>query len=89
MIHACANNKSYYFVLILILFLGFSLGIVVSADKQLQMVVVLLTAFFYLVWGILHHRLHHDLSLKIVIEYVLIGSLGMSVVFFLLRGGSL
>lgn len=56
-------------------------------SKDIQMLIVMLAALLYVGLGIAHHITHHDLSAKIVIEYTLIGSLGMSIVLFFLRGG--
>ncbi|HSA84343.1 MAG TPA: hypothetical protein VLF20_05685 [Patescibacteria group bacterium] len=54
----------------------------VSSDLILKRAIVCFMAVFYIVWAILHHWLHHSLSKKIVIEYVLIGLLGVVVVLF-------
>lgn len=80
------KHIGYYFSLITILALGIFLSLQTSGDRQLQMLIMVMTVFFYVLWGILHHLLEHDLSIKIVIEYVLIGSLTMSIVLFLVRG---
>lgn len=80
------GHIGYYFSLLAILALGFILTLA-TADKQEQALVVTLTAFFYVLWGILHHLLHHDLTAKIVVEYVLTGSLGLALVLFILKGG--
>ncbi len=80
------KHWGYYLSLLAILGAGF-LIIIFSADKSLQLLVLILTALFYILWGIIHHHLHHDLTAKIVVEYVLMGALGISVVFLLLKGG--
>lgn len=80
------KHTGYYFSLIIILALGIFLSLQTSGDRQLQMLIMVMTVFFYVAWGILHHLLEHDLNIKIVIEYVLIGSLAMSIVLFLVRG---
>jgi len=49
--------------------------------------IILLCGIFYVVIGIIHHLLAHDISSKIVLEYVLMATLGISIVFFLLKGG--
>lgn len=81
------EHISYYISLSVILFLGVILTMQFSSNKQLQMLTVVLTTIFYIILSIVHHKENHELSNKIVIEYVLIGSLGMIVVFFLLKGG--
>lgn len=83
------NHAAYYIVLILILGSGFFMTVLATPHKQLQMVTIVMTTFFYIAWGILHHLVNHNLTAKIVIEYVLIGSFGLSAVFFLLKGGLL
>lgn len=83
------KHWGYYLSLLGILFLGIFLAIQASPDRQLQMLTVILTTFFYVAWGILHHFLNHDLTVKIVIEYLLIGSLGMAIILFLLRGATI
>lgn len=77
----------YYFFLTAILILGIFFSVQFSYNKQLQMLMVVITSLFYVGWGILHHYVHHDLNAKIVIEYVLIGSLGMTIVLFIIKGG--
>lgn len=79
------TNIGYYFSLALILILGFFLSQEFSYEPQIQLLIIVMTACFYVLWGILHHVIHHDLNAKIVIEYVLIGSLGMSLMLFLLK----
>lgn len=81
------DHLAYYISLILILGLGFLGAFLASPDRQLQMSIVVLTTFSYVGFGLLHHLISHDLNLKIVIEYVLIGSLGLSLIFFLMKGG--
>lgn len=77
----------YYIFLIFLLSLGIFLTIQTGYDRQLQFIIIILTAFFYVILGILHHLFEHDLSSKIVLEYVLMGALGISVVLFFLKGG--
>jgi len=77
----------YYISLSVILGFGLLITIAVSNHTRLQMLSIFLTAFFYIIWGILHHLINHDLTAKIVVEYILIGSFGVTVVFFLLKGG--
>ena len=42
---------------------------------------------FYMILGILHHFVNHELTAKIMVEYILIGALGISIVFFIIVGG--
>jgi hypothetical protein len=74
----------YYFTFLCIELSGLGAVLFFATDKYLQLVVVFLMVFFYIVWSIFHHYIHHNLTLKIFLEYVLIGSLGEAVIFFLL-----
>jgi len=79
-----SEHTIYYLILAAILYLSFLLAHT-SSDRGFQIGVVVAATFFYVLWGIMHHLLNHDLHVKIVVEYMLIGSLGLSIVFFLLR----
>jgi hypothetical protein len=81
------RHIGYYFSLLAVLALGFFLIYFVAPNRQLQMLVFVITTIFYIALGILHHRVNHDLTTKIVIEYILIGAFGIAVMFFLFKGG--
>lgn len=72
----------YYTTLILVLCSGFSL-LFFGFDKQFQVIIFVSIISFYIVWTIMHHYLHHVLTMKIVLEYVLIGVLGFCLSLFL------
>ena len=77
------DHLSYYISLALLMFLGGFLVVVSSPYVQLQIIFIVITAVFYIAWGIIHHMVHHDLHAKIVVEYVLIGGLVVAIAFFL------
>lgn len=77
------KHSPYYISLVAILTLGFLLAYN-SPNKIFQIGVIIAITFFYVLWGIMHHLLNHDLSIKIVIEYILIGVFGLTIIFFLL-----
>ena len=77
------KHSAYYASLIVILTLGFLLAYK-SSNRSFQIGAVVATAFFYVLWGIMHHLINHDLNVKIVIEYILIGVFGLTIIFFLL-----
>ncbi len=81
------RHIGYYFSLVSLLILGFLLFLFASPNRQLQMLVFIITTIFYIGWGLLHHKINHDLTVRIMIEYVLIGSLGITIMLFLLKGG--
>lgn len=81
------NHIVYYFLLSAILLGGISLIFAASPDRQSQMMIVVGMGFSYVLVGIIHHLINHDLVAKIVIEYVLIAALGIAAAFFIFKGG--
>ena len=78
-----SQHAAYYISLVTILTLSFLLAYS-SSDRGFQLGVIIFTTFFYVLWGIIHHLINHDLHTKIVIEYILIGAFGLRIIFFLL-----
>jgi len=83
MLKRISEHTIYYISLIIILSLGFLLAYS-SSDRGFQIGVIVAITFFYALWGIMHHLINHDLNVKIVIEYILIGVFGLTIIFFLL-----
>lgn len=81
------DHTHYYLSLIVILFLGFLFVYETSPNKYLQFWGILATSIIYAVWGIIHHGRSHILVAKIVVEYMLIGALGIALALFVLKGG--
>lgn len=81
------NHNLYYLSLLSVLFSGIVLVIIFSGDSILQMLTVVGVAFSYVILGIVHHLIDHDLVLKIVVEYILIAALGIAAALFVFRGG--
>ncbi len=75
-------HQIYYVLELLILTGGFYGIFILSGDFHRQVAALLVLLCFYAVWGILHHKMHHTLKKKIVIEYILISLIVMA--FFLL-----
>lgn len=84
MLKKISEHGPYYISLVIILSLAFLLAYNNSYDRNFQLGVIIATTFFYVLWGIIHHLLNHDLHTKIVVEYILIGAFGLAVIFFLL-----
>lgn len=83
MLKRISEHTIYYVALIIMLSLGFLLAYA-SSDRSFQIGVIVATTFFYVLWGIMHHLMNHDLHAKIVVEYILIGAFGLTIIFFLL-----
>ena len=82
------KHFAYYFSLFIILFFGLILVFLSSPNVKMQEFVTLVTVFFYIVSGILHHYINHEINVKIMVEYILIGLLGLSIIFFVLMAMS-
>jgi hypothetical protein len=89
MLKKLQQHLGYYLSLSAILLLGLVLVLLTSPNIASQSLIISATVFFYILWGVLHHLINHELSLRIVIEYVLIGALGLSILFFMTMGGLL
>lgn len=79
------QHSGYYIFLATILIFGLLVTYLTHSNRIFQVGTIIATTSFYVLWGIMHHLINHDLSLKIVIEYILIGAFGLTVIFFLLR----
>lgn len=55
-----------------------------SHNSLYQIIIAVGVAVAYVFWGVVHHYLAKDLDVSIVIEYVVIGTLGLVVLFSLL-----
>ena len=49
-------------------------------DTFFKGAVLVAAAVAYVVWGIIHHYIHEDLHASVVIEYILVASLGLVVI---------
>ena len=74
----------YLFLLVMEALIG-ALIIMSQGDRYMQLVYGLFAAIIYVVWGIIHHLINHTLHKKGVIEYLLMGAVGVSVLYFFLR----
>lgn len=81
------KHIAYYVSFLLIMGAGISAVFLSQGDKNLQLDFVLMLAGAYLIWGILHHFIHHSVTLRLVIEYIVVACLGVAVIFFLFNGG--
>lgn len=86
MIRLDKEHLSYYILLFLLMLLGLVASLFFSPNKQAQTIFIIFTGIIYIFSGILHHVLEHDINLKVVVEYILIGGLGISLMLFLLKG---
>jgi len=83
-IKAFFRHLPHYLTLFGILFAGLLGFVVFSYDRVFQVIIAVAVAVSYVCWGITHHIIHKDFYISIVIEYLLVASLGLIVVFSLI-----
>jgi hypothetical protein len=75
----------YYTIFVIVELFGLAMLYFLSTDKFMQFIIISFMATFYIGWSILHHYHHHNVTAKIVIEYVLIGLLGVVISFLIFQ----
>ncbi len=79
-----SRHLPHYFALFGVLIVGLLAFLFFSYDRLFQASVAVALAASYVSWGIVHHWLHHDLHLSVVIEYIAVACLGLVMVFSLI-----
>lgn len=74
----------HYSTLLAILGTGVIGFYIFSYDRLFQAAVGVSIAVSYVAWGIVHHKIHDDLHASVVVEYILVASLGLVIVFSLI-----
>lgn len=83
-IYKVAKDLPHYLSLFGILWAGMLAFAVFSYDKVFQSAVAIAVSVAYIVWGVIHHFIHRDLYLQVVLEYVAVATLGLVVLFSLI-----
>lgn len=76
------NHASHYIPLFLILLLGLWGMFTYQYDTVMQRAIIVCVAMGYVVWGVVHHKLHEELSFEIFLEYLFVALIGSAIVFF-------
>lgn len=76
-------HNLYYLVELLILTGGFYVIFRLSYSFKLQAIALIGVLIFYTIAGIFHHKVQHNLHIKIVIEYILISLLMLAIFLFI------
>jgi len=71
----------HYIVLFSIVGVGATAFFQLAGNSPLQLLIGIVTTLSYIGWGIIHHALHGDLHMKVVVEYAVIG---LVAIFFLI-----
>ena len=80
-------HLGYYFLLLTILIVGLIITWSLGPNKTYQFLSIVTLSIIYVIVGVIHHLLDHDLVGKIVIEYFLVALLGIAAAFFMFKGG--
>lgn len=78
------RHLQHYLPLMGVVFVGFFGFWFLRYDKSLQMAVSIATGSAYVAWGIIHHHIHRDLHISVVVEYLAIAILGLVIIFSML-----
>ena len=79
-----ANDTQHYLPLIGIFTAGILAFVVFSYDREFQVGIALSLTVAHVTWGIVHHIVHKNLSVLIVLEYIAISLLGLTVMLSLI-----
>lgn len=66
----------HYMGLVFVLGVGLIGFFVFSYMREVQMAIAAGLAIAYFVWGVMHHYIHKDLTVSVILEYVLFAILG-------------
>lgn len=80
------ERVSHFIILALILVGGVVAFFWVSPNSSLQFIIGIITSVSYVLWGLIHHSLQHDLHKRIVVEYILIGAIAIILLATILQG---
>lgn len=70
------EHIQHYSSLIGILIVTVAGYFVFSFSKEYQLALITAASLAYVTWGITHHYIHKDLSIQVIIEYMVVASLG-------------
>jgi hypothetical protein len=78
------KHIKYYSALLVMQIIGFFAILSLTGNHDLQIGIIIISTIGYVAWAILHQRLEHRLTSKVVIEYMLFGVFGIivSLIFF-------
>lgn len=74
-----------YIVLVCILVGGGLAFYYVRASTSLQLMVGIIMSAAYVLWGIIHHTVKKELHMRVVIEYILMGTIAVVLLATILR----
>ena len=78
-----AKHFPHYLSLVGLFAVGLIGFLLFSYDRNFQIAITIAIAISYVVWGLVHHHIHKDLHLSVVVEYIVVAALGLVIVFSL------
>lgn len=79
------QHAEYYITLLFILIFAVFLLLHGQSSKTLSFFIAVILTCSYIIWGILHHFLHHGVSIRVMLEYFLIGVIGFLLMALILQ----
>ncbi|MBI3396981.1 hypothetical protein HY045_00735 [Candidatus Woesebacteria bacterium] len=79
-----SRHLPHYLTLFGVFGAGILAFVLFSYDKVFQFGVSIALSAAYVAWGVVHHYVHRDLHLAVVVEYLVVAILGLVIVFSLL-----
>ena len=79
-----AKHMPHYFSLFGLLAIGLVGFAMFSYDNGFQTAIAIGLSFGYFAWGVVHHLIHKDLDITVVIEYLSVAILGLVVILTLI-----
>jgi hypothetical protein len=77
----------HYFPLLGIFIAGIVGFSIFLYDKTFQIIIASAIAVAYVVWGVIHHLIKKDLYLSVVVEYMVVATLGLVILFSIIFRG--
>lgn len=77
------HHSILYFFEFGVIALGFALMLVVSMTIYYQLLLLGILLTLYILIGLFHHNSHHDITMKVVLEYILISAIIFALFVFL------
>ena len=78
------KHLPHYTPLIGILAAGILGFVLFSYDRVFQVAIAVAIAIAYVIWGIIDHMIQKDLYWEVVVEYLVVASLGLVIIFSLI-----
>ena len=79
-------KKHFWHYLVYLVIFGGGLVLIVATHSSVntEALVIMITAFLYFLWAMVHHYVHHQLHPRVVVEYILMVVLGTLLSLFLI-----